>query len=71
MIDRSSSSIPYWTEIQQSDFQGTLPTNKTMNIQTVDLFRIENEIIVEHWDVVNSLDSLKQTGAITFKQPTR
>jgi hypothetical protein len=38
MIDgSSSSSIAYWTGTQQGDFQGTSPTNKTMNIQTVDL----------------------------------
>jgi hypothetical protein len=38
MIDgSSSSSIAYWTGTQQGDFQGTPPTNKTMNIQTVDL----------------------------------
>jgi predicted SnoaL-like aldol condensation-catalyzing enzyme len=62
MIDCSSSIIPYWTGTQQGDYQGTPPTNKTMNIQTVDLFRIENGIIVEHWDVVKSLDLLKRTG---------
>jgi predicted SnoaL-like aldol condensation-catalyzing enzyme len=43
-----------------------LATNKPVTIRSADQYRIENDKIVEHWDVVNSLDLLKQTGAITF-----
>jgi predicted ester cyclase len=50
------------------EFQGRLPTNKPVNIRSADLYRIENEKIVEHWDVVDQLNLLQQTGAITFKQ---
>jgi predicted ester cyclase len=39
------------------------PTNKTVNIRSADLYRIENEVITEHWDVVDQLNLLKQTGA--------
>jgi predicted SnoaL-like aldol condensation-catalyzing enzyme len=42
------------------------PTNKPVNMRSADLYRIQNGLIVEHWDVVDSLDLLKQTGAITF-----
>jgi predicted SnoaL-like aldol condensation-catalyzing enzyme len=38
-----------------------------MNADAADLYRIENGKIVEHWDVVDRLDLLKQTGAITFR----
>jgi hypothetical protein len=44
------------------------PTNKPVNIRFADLYRIENEIIVEHLDVVDQLNLLQQIGAITFKQ---
>ena len=44
------------------------PTNKTVNLRSADLYKIENEKIVEHWDVVDQLDLLQQTGAITFAQ---
>ena len=50
----------------KGDFKGMPPTNKSINIRSADLYRIENGKIVEHWDVVDSLDLLKQTGAITF-----
>jgi predicted ester cyclase len=49
-------------------FQGRPPTNKTVNTRSADLYKIENEKIVEHWDVVDQLDLLQQTGEITFKQ---
>ncbi len=34
--------------------------------RSADLYRIENDKIVEHWDVVDRLDLLKKIGAITF-----
>ncbi len=43
------------------------PTNKLVKIRSADLYRIENGIIVEHWDVVDRLDLLKRTWAITFE----
>jgi predicted ester cyclase len=49
-------------------FQGRPPTNKTVNTRSAGLYKIENEKIVEHWDVVDRLDLLQQTGAIIFKQ---
>jgi predicted SnoaL-like aldol condensation-catalyzing enzyme len=32
------------------------------------MYRIENGKIVEHWDVIDSLDMLREIGAITFTQ---
>ncbi len=41
-----------------------MPTNnKKINIRSADLYRIENEKIVGHWDVVDQLNLLQQTGA--------
>jgi predicted SnoaL-like aldol condensation-catalyzing enzyme len=39
-------------------------------MRTADLFRIDdtNSTIVEHWNVVDSLNLLKQIGAVTFNQ---
>lgn len=39
-------------------------TNKRVNIRSADLYRIENEIITGHWDVIDQLNLLKQTGAL-------
>jgi predicted SnoaL-like aldol condensation-catalyzing enzyme len=39
------------------------PRNKPVNIRSADLYRIENKRIAEHWDVVDQLNLLQQTGA--------
>lgn len=57
-----------FTGTHKGMFQGRPPTNKTVKIRSVDLYKVENEKIVEHWDVVDQLDLLQQTGAITFAQ---
>jgi len=50
------------TGTHKGEFQGKPPTNKKVNIRSADLYRIENEKIVEHWDVVDQLNLLQQTG---------
>jgi steroid delta-isomerase-like uncharacterized protein len=59
-----------WTGTHKGQFQGIPATNKPINMRTADLFRIDdtNSTIVEHWNVVDSLNLLKQIGAVTFNQ---
>jgi len=52
-----------FTGTHKGEFQGMPPTNKKINIRSADLYRIENEKIAEHWDVVDQLNLLQQTGA--------
>jgi predicted ester cyclase len=52
----------------KGEFQGIPPTNKQVNIRSADLYRIENGIIVGHWDVIDQLNLLKQTGALLSEQ---
>ena len=52
-----------FTGTHRGEFQGIPPTNKKVNIRSADLYRIESEKIVEHWDVVDQLSLLQQTGA--------
>ena len=35
-----------------------------VNFRSADLYRIENEITTGHWDVIDQLDLLKQTGTL-------
>ena len=37
----------------KGQFRGIPPTNKPVNIRFADLYEIENEIIIGHWDVVD------------------
>lgn len=51
------------TGTHQGEFKGRQPTNKSVNIRSADLYRIEDGHIVEHWDVVDQLNLVQQTGA--------
>ena len=55
-----------FTATHKGEYQGRPSTNKQVTTISADLYRIENEKIVEHWDVVDQLNLLQQTGAITF-----
>ena len=40
------------------------PTHKKLNIMAVNINRIEDNIIVEHWGIANSLEALIDIGAL-------
>jgi predicted ester cyclase len=45
--------------IHKGEFHGTPPTNKSVNIRSADLYKIENDLITGHWDVIDQLNLLK------------
>lgn len=45
-------------------FKGVPPTNQQVNIRSADLYRIENGVITGHWEVIDQLNLLKQTGSL-------
>jgi predicted ester cyclase len=49
---------------------GIKPTGKEYSFQTADLYRIENDKIAEHWDVIEIMDMLQKMGAIQFTNTT-
>ena len=55
-----------FTGTHKGEYQERPSTNKQVTTRSADLYRIENEKIVEHWDVVDQLNLLQQTGANTF-----
>ena len=48
---------------------GVPPSGKQISFKTADMYRISNGQLVEHWDVIEILDTLAAMGAITFNQP--
>lgn len=49
---------------QQGDWLGIPATNKSYQINAVDIFRIENGKLAEHWDVIDIYGLFKQLGVI-------
>jgi predicted SnoaL-like aldol condensation-catalyzing enzyme len=47
------------------------PTNQPVNIRSADIYRIDSGIITEHWNVVDQLNLLRQSGALLFEQVNR
>jgi predicted ester cyclase len=48
----------------KGEFNGIPPTNKPVNIRSVELYKVVNERITGHWYVMDQLNLLKQTGAL-------
>ena len=52
------------TATHQGEWLGNPPTGNKLNFDTVDIFRIENGKIAEHWDVADTLKLFTQVGKI-------
>jgi steroid delta-isomerase-like uncharacterized protein len=56
----------------QGDFLGLAPTGKQFSITGIDIIRVDEGKIVEHWSMVDNLGMMQQLGAIpTRGQATR
>lgn len=49
---------------QKGDWLGIPATNKHYSIYAVDIFRVENGKLAEHWDVIDTYSLFKQLGVI-------
>jgi len=49
---------------QKGDWLGVPATNKSYSITAVDIFRIEDGKLAEHWDVIDVYGLFKQLGVI-------
>jgi steroid delta-isomerase-like uncharacterized protein len=52
------------TGTHQGRFLGVDATGKPITIRSVDIWRIENGRLKEHWDVVDRLDFMQQMGLV-------
>ena len=51
----------------QGEWMGMKPTNKPIVIEAVNIDRIENGKIIEHWGMANSIEALIEVGAFPVK----
>jgi len=52
------------TATHSGEWLGNPPTGNKLNFDVVDIFRIENGKIAEHWDVADTLKLFTQVGKI-------
>ena len=52
------------TATHLGEWLGNPPTGNQLNFDVVDIFRIENGKIAEHWDVADTLKLFTQVGKI-------
>lgn len=50
------------------EFLGIPPTGKTYTIHGIDIYRVDNDRLAEHWDVVDQLSMLQQLGLLPTPQ---
>lgn len=45
-------------------FMGIPPTGRRVEMRSIDIWRVENGMFVEHWDELNTLELFTQMGAL-------
>lgn len=48
---------------------GYLPTGQKVEMRSIDLWRVKEGLLFEHWDELNTLDFFMQLGAATMLPP--
>lgn len=69
MITEDDKVVVRWTNpvVHHGTFFGIPPTGKHITVQGIDIIRVQDGKMAEHWDVVDLLSVLQQLGA--FPQP--
>jgi predicted ester cyclase len=52
------------TATHKNEWLGNPPTGNKLNFDVVDIFRIEDGKIAEHWDVADTLKLFTQVGKV-------
>ena len=53
----------------QGEFMGLPPTGKRFEIDGIDIVRVRDGLITEHWGVTNAMALMQQLGAIPEQAP--
>ena len=53
-----------WTGTHKGDFMGIPATGKSVSIQVLDIIRVVDGHIVEHWGLMDSMGLMQQLGAL-------
>ena len=66
MIAEGDRVVVRWTNrgTHVAPFIGIPPTGRTFEIAGIDVYRVENDRLAEHWHVVDQLTMLQQLGLL-------
>ena len=53
-----------WTGTQQGEFMGLPPSGKSFSMGVIDIFRMAEGRIVEHWGLTDNMAMMQQLGAM-------
>jgi steroid delta-isomerase-like uncharacterized protein len=53
-----------WTGTQKGEFMGIPPTGKRVSIGVIDILRLADGKMAEHWGIMDSMAMMQQLGAI-------
>jgi len=53
-----------WTGTQEGEFMGIPPTGRRISIEVIDLIRVADGQLAEHWGVMDSAKMMQQLGAM-------
>ena len=62
---QSGGNFDVFEELFADDFVGIAPTHRKIHFETVDVMRVRNGKITEHWGVANLLSLMQQIGGWT------
>jgi predicted SnoaL-like aldol condensation-catalyzing enzyme len=66
--DRISARFTYNGTFRKP-FMGYRPNNATVELRSIDIWRVKEGKFVEHWDELNLLEVFEQIGAATVRKP--
>ena len=55
-----------WTGTHEGEFFGKQPINEEVSMRTAHIFRVDEGMIAEQWEIADQLDLLRETGVIAF-----
>ena len=66
LVAEGDTVVAYWTNTgtHQGDFMGIPPSGRTVTISGMDVYRLRDGRMAEHWHVIEELQMLQQLGVI-------
>lgn len=67
LIAKEQKAVAWW-RMEATDlggFMGMAPTGKRVSVSGIDVYRITNGCVAEHWHEMDTLGLMRQLGAVS------